>query len=232
MNSRAIKLTLCALGFLSMPVYPLDFRNVAATAAKVAANLGLVYAGTYALIYAHELGHALTFKAYTGKQPLEMVIKPITFTSTSTKTTIKLFSGYCVFDSQTHNALRSDQRANVYINGPLLGLIACLGSLLGTTFVMKFINSASLWSALKASVNTLLINNTQPLGIQIATVIAVHLNLQALNPLIPGSDGSGIFNEFNATDKTKKISSHVINTIRFVSLALMGWATYKAYITR
>lgn len=63
-------------------------------------------------------------------------------------------------------------------------------------------------------------------------MIAVHLNLQALNPLIPGSDGAGIFNEFNATDKTKQRASYIINAVNLATVALMSWAVYKTCTTR
>lgn len=163
--NKYIKSALCALGFLSMPIYPLDFKDVAMTAAKAVGNLGLVYAGTYALIYAHELGHALTFKAYAGKPVNEINVNLIKFTDTS----IILYEGNCVVDTLTANALKPNQRADIYINGPISGLLACLLGFLGTTFVMKLIHSGSLLSSLKSLTTTSLINNTQPLGIQIAT---------------------------------------------------------------
>ena len=67
--NKCIKIALCALGFLNMPIYPLDFRDVATTAAKTFGNLGLACATTYAIVLCHELGHALTFRAFTGKSP-------------------------------------------------------------------------------------------------------------------------------------------------------------------
>jgi hypothetical protein len=224
--NKSIKLALCALGFLSVPVYPLDIKDTAMTAAKIAGNLGLAYAGTYALIWAHELGHALTFKAYAGKPVNEINICPIKFTGSS----IIFYRGYCVIDIPTLNSLHPNQRADIYINGPLSGLFACLVGLLGTTFVMKLIHSGSLLSSLKALITTSLINNTQPLGIQIAIILAVSASLNSLNPIASGSDGAHIFNEFNITDKTKQISSYAINALNFATVALMGWAAYKAYL--
>src|ERR1700735_500549 len=144
--NKSIKLALCTLTFLSVPIYPLNIKD---TAVKVATNVSLAYIAAYTLTLCHELGHAITYTIYTEEFPQSIWINPI-----------YPITGYTQVDAGEVLLLTPKQRAYIALSGPLTGIIASITALLGTTFVMEYIKSRSLTCAATALITKSLINDT------------------------------------------------------------------------